>query len=143
MSPGNRVFRCNFKSKLFQVILELQGDLEARIDNEQQPLNNQFCGDLLFNKYGQPILIIGHHILFGKEIKMEKPFALIEKCERSEDSNETIDMTQLDVSLLDSTINIENRTKPNVEYLVKCLIKKKLVFKSRPKPIISNVAKKV
>lgn len=69
---------------------------------------------------------------------MEKPFAVIEKVQRPEDSNETMDMTQLDISMLDSTINIENRTKPTVEYHVKALIKKKLVFKTRPKPIIAK-----
>lgn len=44
-------------------------------------------------------------------------------------------------SILDTTVNIENRTKIQVEYRVKALIKKKLVFSQRPRPIVSNLPK--
>ena len=44
-------------------------------------------------------------------------------------------------SILDTTVNIENRTKVQVEYRVKALIKKKLVFSQRPRPIVSNLPK--
>jgi hypothetical protein len=52
--------------------------------------------------------------------------------------DETIpDSQPNNISMLDSTVNIENRTEAKVEYLVKALIKKKLVFTQRPRPIIS------
>ena len=35
-------------------ILELQGDLEAR---GNKSVNNQFIGDLSYNKYGQPVSV--------------------------------------------------------------------------------------
>lgn len=46
-------------------------------------------------------------------------------------------------TVLDSTIAIEHKTKHNTEYLIQAIITKRLIFKSRPKPIIANVAKQV
>ena len=44
-------------------------------------------------------------------------------------------------SILDTTVNVENRSKPQVEYKVLAIIKKMLLFNQRPRPIISNVPK--
>ncbi|XP_046659276.1 chromosome transmission fidelity protein 8 homolog [Homalodisca vitripennis] len=94
-------------------MLELQGDVESR---NQTPLEDQFVGDLHFTFQGNtPVLIIGHHILYGKAVTLEKPLAILEK-----------------IQLPDST-----------EYIVKALVKHKLLFKTRPKPIIANVPKVV
>ncbi|KAL7033895.1 hypothetical protein ACKWTF_007772 [Chironomus riparius] len=135
------------------MMLEVQGDLESR--NESVNAGGNFVGDLIYNKYGHPVLIIGHHILFGKEIKFEKPLAVIQKIPKqlnNDDEEEEeeirfdetiINDTQPNVSLsiLDTTVNVENRSKPQVEYKVLALIKKKLLFNQRPRPIISNVPK--
>lgn len=165
-------------------IVELQGDLEVRGD---RIMNGQFIGDLCYDKYGQPvskwhfyflfnytfhstyfnitfqILIIGHHILHGKEQKIEKPFVVLHRTRHynaNANENETtpnidgnelndtaIDLNDTNISLnrtvLDSTIAIEHKTKQKTEYHVKAIIRKKVIFKSRPKPIIANVAKQV
>ncbi|XP_058986602.1 chromosome transmission fidelity protein 8 homolog isoform X1 [Musca domestica] len=131
-------------------ILELQGDLEVRTNEE---MHDQFVGDLYYNKYGQPILIIGHHILQGREQKLEKPFAVLEKSKTNEGQhiidqtinylNTSVLNSTVDRTLLDNTVALENKTKQRTEYTVQAIVTKKLTFKSRPKPIIANVAKSV
>ncbi|KAJ8927585.1 hypothetical protein NQ314_019930 [Rhamnusium bicolor] len=88
-------------------IIELQGDIKSHSDSS---FEGKFIGDLHFTKSGTPILIIGHHLMYGKEAKLEKPFALLEKKKRDD----------------------------NTEYLVKSVIKNKIIFKTRPKPIVGK-----
>ncbi|XP_066598651.1 chromosome transmission fidelity protein 8 homolog isoform X1 [Prorops nasuta] len=99
-------------------VIELQGDL--KFDNLE---HNDQCtiGDIHYTKLGNPIFIIGIHILHGKEEKLSKPFALIEKRKLTNplDSRET------------------------TEYVIKGIVRKKLIFKARPKPIITNVPKSI
>ncbi|XP_022903656.2 chromosome transmission fidelity protein 8 homolog [Onthophagus taurus] len=89
-------------------IIELQGDLKS---DSETSFNNKFIGDLHFTKTGTPLLIIGHHILYGNESTMEKPLAVMEK-----------------VKLMDDE---------SIEYVIKKIITKKIIFKTRPKPIVS------
>lgn len=115
------------------------------------------------------ILIIGHHILHGKEQKLEKPFAVLRKQPAINDPADA-DADNADVTLssacsqalldqsaastsqsttlmggtvLETTVAIEHKTAINVEFRVQAIVTKRLVFKSRPKPIIANVAKHV
>ncbi|XP_025835847.1 chromosome transmission fidelity protein 8 homolog [Agrilus planipennis] len=92
-------------------IIELQGDLKSHSDS---PFEGQFIGDLHFTKTGTPLLLIGHHLLHGKEVTLDKPYALLVKNKVSTKDNQT-------------------------EYVAKHIITKKLIFKTRPKPIIGNV----
>ncbi|XP_066250138.1 chromosome transmission fidelity protein 8 homolog [Euwallacea similis] len=89
-------------------IIELQGDLKSHSGTE---FEGKFIGDLHYTKQGQPILIIGHHLLYGKEVKMEKPLALLQK-----------------------GVNERGDT----EYSVRCVIRQKIIFKTRPKPIVGT-----
>lgn len=82
---------------------------------------------------------------------MEKPFAVLEKSIRQTevadgdggaDASQTLDTT-INRTVLDSTVAIEHKTRPTTEYHVRAIVRKKLMFKSRPKPIIANVAKSV
>jgi chromosome transmission fidelity protein 8 len=87
-------------------------------------VERKFIGDLHFSRTssGAPILIIGHHILYGKEVALDKPIVAVEK-----------------VLASDEEVGGASAT----DYVVKAIVKKKLLFKTRPKPIIANVPKKI
>ncbi|XP_064599476.1 chromosome transmission fidelity protein 8 homolog [Liolophura sinensis] len=101
------------------VIVDLQGNLETR---QAVPLSGKFIGDLHFTQKNVPVLIIGHHILYGKVVDMEKPFAVLSKS-----TPRSLDQSEVKES----------------SYIVKAIIKKRLLFKTRPKPIIAHVPKTV
>jgi len=101
-------------------IIDLQGDLKFEKDAN---LSDQLIGDLHFTKTGVPILIIGIHVLHGKEITLEKPLIVLKKQHEN-----TKDKT-----------SEQNNTQ--TRYIIEAVVRKKLLFRSRPKPIVTNVPK--
>ena len=73
---------------------------------------------------GTPIMIIGHHILYGKVIDLDKPLVAIEKLEVGKDLDQ------------EEMMDVDDHLELKTEYRVTSVIKKKLIFKTRPKPII-------
>ena len=98
-------------------IIELHGDLKE----SSKSRDKKHIGDLCFSKSGTATLIIGNHILNGKEMCLDKPIAVLNK-----------------IVKYDTTID---KINCNVEYTVTAIVKKKLIFKGRPKPITVNVPK--
>lgn len=97
-------------------------------------LGGKFVGDLHYDKTKHtPVLIIGHHILHGKVVDCERPFVAIEKKRSLATDEDRMDTDDEDIP----------RPGATTEYVVKSIIRKKLVFKTRPKPIIANVPKKI
>lgn len=94
-------------------IIELQGLVQMKNEN---PTCATVVGDLhYYNRNRHPVLVLGHHVLNGKEVKLEQPMAVIQKTNLGDE----------------------------IKYEVKAVVKKKLLFKSRPKPIICNVSENV
>ena len=57
-------------------IVELQGVLETK---DGLTLSNLWIGDLHFDADGRPQMIIGHHLLSGSFVKLDKPLAVMKK----------------------------------------------------------------
>lgn len=115
-------------------IVELQGDLETR---HPVPLGGKFIGDLHFTHKDAPVLIIGHHILHGKVVTLEKPLAVLTKAGSLH--TEVQDLTSISTCPSDSSLTSSH----SVSYNVETIITKKILFKTRPKPIIAHVPKKL
>ncbi|CAH8636705.1 unnamed protein product [Heterobilharzia americana] len=111
------------------LLIELQGDILSKTSNslEGRTLGDLhfsqqvqlfyfiFCNLYFFFQTGDPVFLIGHHVLFGKLINLEKPMLITKKC----------------------------ATSGKLSYEIVSVIRRKLLFKTRPKPIISSVSKKV
>ncbi|XP_037071360.1 chromosome transmission fidelity protein 8 homolog [Pollicipes pollicipes] len=110
-------------------LIELQGDLESRSGSS---LAGQLIGDLHFTRQGAPVLIVGHHILWGKVATLEKPLLVMEK---GEAATREISVDAMETE--DAGAGAECR------YHVRAVVRKKILFRSRPKPIIANVPKKL
>ncbi|KAH8862420.1 Chromosome transmission fidelity protein 8 like [Schistosoma japonicum] len=94
------------------LMIELQGDILSKTNS---PLEGKLLGDLHFSKKGDPIFLIGHHVLHGKVVALEKPMLVTRK----------------------------NTTGSSVSYDIVSVVRRKLLFKTRPKPIISCTSNKV
>ena len=73
-----------------------------------------------FFTQGTPSLIIGHHLLTGKVMELDKPLAVLEK--RGVAVN----------------AHTETQESGRTEYEIIALVRKKIIFKNRPKPIITS-----
>ncbi len=110
-------------------MIELQGELETR---DQMSFDNMHIGDLYFDNKGTPQMIVGHHLLTGKVEKLDKPFAVLKK-HSAELESDSMDWEQTDSERLELR---------STEYIVVAMVTRKIIFKNRPKPIITKTLPK-
>ena len=111
-------------------MVELQGQLETR---DQVPFDNMHIGDLHFDSRGTPNLIVGHHLLTGKIITLDKPFAVLLK-----KKSKTVCSSDEGLKWRMGTEPQPTTRGTTTEYEVAALITEKIIFKNRPKPIITK-----
>jgi len=110
------------------VLIELQGSLEI-----QGSTDSKFVGNLEIDpKTNKPSLIIGPHFLEGKIVSLSTPLAIMEKKSSLNDQ-----MSGMDVD------DEENREETEVEWQISAIVKKKVVFSTRPMPLLKKPASKI
>ena len=99
------------------IIFELQGTIGT---HGNIPLKDVAFGDLHFNTQGEPMLVLGHHLLKGRVVNLSNPIAVFEKQTKAHNS----------------TLSESDMCEKTFDFEVIALVKKKIVFASRPKPIL-------
>ncbi|EPT01650.1 hypothetical protein FOMPIDRAFT_1029658 [Fomitopsis schrenkii] len=107
------------------VLIELQGKLDVAGEND-----GQIIGTLKIDEAtNKSTLLIGHHLLEGKLVNLQKPLAVLQK--RS-------DLTmQGGVSPNDGALS---RGPQGVSWDIIAVVKRKMVFSRRPMPMVGKVA---
>jgi chromosome transmission fidelity protein 8 len=79
------------------------------------------------------MLIIGHHILYGKIVNLDKPLLVLKKEKMNCQSN----LGDGENGLVEMEVLESNSTSSsNTEYHVQAIIRKKILFNKRPRPIV-------
>eukprot|EP00127_Corallochytrium_limacisporum_P006021 Clim_evm10s216 gene=Clim_evmTU10s216 len=92
-------------------IIELQGSIET----QKSDLSGMDLGTLTMNnETGKPEMVIGHHQLLGEYVNLPKQMHVMRKIKRRDPDNGTV----------------------TVEYEIMAVVKQKIMFKHRPRPII-------
>lgn len=87
-------------------------------------------------------MILGHHVLYGKVVSLEKPMVLLKKkVSKIPTFTDEEEEEERDGQMDDSGEKSEV-AKTQTEYLVSAVIKRKILFNKRPRPIVYLEPKK-
>lgn len=76
--------------------------------------------------------LIGHHVLYGRVVNLDKPMVLLKKSVTKLATDEWAMSESENSSMSDDTSESKSRT----DYLIEAVIKQKLLFNKRPRPIV-------
>ena len=88
-------------------------DLQGTLETIDGISSNMYIGDLHFASTRKAHLVVGHHLLTGEVVTLDTPLAIMQR--------------------------VKHETRPS-EYIVTAIIKKKIIFKTRPKPLVKEAA---
>jgi len=118
---------------------KLMGDLhftkEVSLEKKQKKINKSLDG-FLFDFKGTPLLILGHHVLYGKVVNLDKPLVLLKKNLVKNRALIDSDDEKIDDQEDDKRVKDNTESKTSTEYLISAVIKKKFLFNKRPRPIV-------
>ncbi|KIH56524.1 Ctf8 [Ancylostoma duodenale] len=95
------------------MMVEMQGTLE----NGGRPLSDEVLGSLSWRRDdNEALLLVGHHLLEGKVSELEKPFLVVRSTPGEDAHSEERSMT------------------------IDAVVKRRIVFKNRPKPLVTQLS---
>lgn len=90
-------------------------DLQGTLETTEGISSNMHIGDLHLTSTGKAHLVVGHHLLTGEIVTLDTPLAVMQRERRFQEAGPT-------------------------EYVVAAIIKTKITFKTRPKPLVKQEA---
>ncbi|KAH7277521.1 hypothetical protein KP509_39G055300 [Ceratopteris richardii] len=115
-------------------LLELQGVLEIQPSAQHLPLNAFSIGSLCRSQQEKYYFTIGYHELEGKKVSLKKPMLVLQKVLRED----PIDVESSPVVL---STQYPTQVQKTSELKAIGIIRHKILFKTRPKALISSSVK--
>ena len=74
-------YKVEFKfNQKYSILINITlGEIELRSEKETDGFNSKYFGDIHFQQNGDPVLIIGHHTMSGKVVKVNNPWVTVQR----------------------------------------------------------------
>ncbi|KAF8896082.1 chromosome transmission fidelity protein 8 [Infundibulicybe gibba] len=118
------------------VLIELQGTLEVECTDPAER-DGRLIGTLCLDTPGKPTLRIGHHLLEGKVASLPKPLAVLVRAGMDAEGESMSMEWEADTQ---AQAQEQAQTQVQVGWDVVAIVKKKIVFSTRPMPIVGRRA---